>query len=132
MTYIQINAGSNSQNIGNNEMVRQFREYYDVALGLTKEIENNSDILAAKLKAQQPDDMIDNIVAKRLTDTSNMVNKMCEKIKRHTRTTTGFPEILDELSISYSQLVNILFALRELAVAMKTGYDKLVSLKRLL
>jgi len=130
MTYIQISVGNNSQNNGNNEIVRQFRAYYDIALGLTKEIENNSDILAAKLKAQQPDDMLDNIVAKRLTDTSNMINKMCEKVTGHTRTTTGFPEILDELSISYSQFVNALFALRELAAAMKTRYDKLVSLKR--
>jgi len=130
MTYIYANARSNSQNTGNNEIARQFGAYNDVALGLAKEIENNADILAAKLKAEQPEGMIDNTVAKRLADTSNMIDEMCEEIAGHTYTMTGFSEISDELSIHCTEVANSLFALRELAVAMKTGYDELVSLKR--
>jgi len=132
MTYIYGNVGNNSQNIGNNEIARQFMAYKEVALGLAREIENNADILIAKLEAQQPDGMIDNTAAKRLADASNTVDEMREEIAGHTCTMTGFPEIPDELSINCTEVANSLFALRELAAAMKTGHDKLVSLKRLL
>ena len=109
----------------------QLHLYIAAALVLVKEIDNNMNILVSKFGLESMSmgttDM-NNTAGKCQSDTDNMGYKSYEKVNAFTYTTTGFPNAFDELPADNADVAGSLTVLKELAVAMKTNYDEMLSL----
>jgi len=108
---------------------RQLQALTCFALGLVKDIDDNVHLLASRLHSITTGTTNGGrAVARRQGVAGNLVYEIYEKINGFTYTMTGLSDILKDLSVEGPETAGSIVALRELATAMKSSYDEMLSL----
>jgi len=108
----------------------QVKAYIGIANGILKRLDHRVNMLVSRLGLQSIVGAINNennVTVKRQTRTCNQVFETCDKTNESTYAITEFANIPKKLPANSLEVLNNLIVLRELAITMKSTYDKMYS-----